>query len=167
MKTTVYLFLLTLLAARCLAMDGGGEALQQHGPESGAKQRMAVSLTFQKYDAETAMNRYVEIFDNSRIISIQRWGEDGPGKQGTIMMAEFELNGMRFVCSDSPPVHNWDFSPAVAIYVECTDEEEADTLFAKLLENGIAAMPLDNYGFSRKFGWVIDQFGVSWQVNLR
>jgi predicted 3-demethylubiquinone-9 3-methyltransferase (glyoxalase superfamily) len=83
------------------------------------------------------------------------------------MHATFELNGKRFMCSDSPPVHNWDFTPAVSVFVECTSEEEVDRLYSKLSENGQVAMPLDNYGFSRKFGWVIDRFGVSWQLNLQ
>lgn len=131
-----------------------------------SQQQILTSLTFQKNDAEKAMNLYVRIFDNSKIISIARWGAEGPGKEGTIMQAIFELNGKRFMCSDSPPVHNWDFTPAVSNYVECQNEEELERIFSQLSENGTVAMPLDNYGFSQKFGWVIDQFGVSWQLNL-
>jgi predicted 3-demethylubiquinone-9 3-methyltransferase (glyoxalase superfamily) len=134
---------------------------------SAANQQIITSLTFQKNDAEQAMDFYVSLFDNSEIIDIQRWGKEGPGKEGTIMLAVFELNGQRFMCSDSPPVHNWDFTPAVSNYVECGNEEEIEKLFSKLSENGAVAMPLDNYGFSQKFGWVIDRFGVSWQLNLR
>lgn len=135
--------------------------------ESAVEQQIITSLTFQKDDAEQAMNFYISLFDNSRIIDLKRWGQGGPGKEGKIMQATFELNGKKFMCSDSPPVHNWDFSPAIAIYVECKNEEELERLFAKLSENGIVAMPLDNYGFSQKFGWVVDQFGVSWQLNLQ
>lgn len=130
------------------------------------KQQLSVSLTFQKNDAEEAMNFYVSLFENSKVFDIHRWGKEGPGKEGTIMMATFELNGMRFICSDSPPVHDWDFSPAVSIYFECESEEEIERLFSKLSENGAVAMPLNNYGFSQKFGWVVDRFGVSWQLNL-
>lgn len=135
--------------------------------ETALEQRIIPFLTFQKNDAEQAMNFYVELFDNSKIIDIQRWGKEGPGKEGAIMHATFELNGQKFMCGDSPPVHNWDFTPAVANYVECENEEEIEWLYSKLTENGVAAMPLDNYGFSKKFGWVVDQFGVSWQLNLR
>ena len=130
------------------------------------KQQMAVSLTFQKYNAEEAMNFYVDLFDHARIIDISRWGEDGPGKEGTVMMAIFEINGMRFLCSDSPPIHNWDFSPAVSIYVDGESEEEVKRIFNALAEGGTVAMPLNNYGFSTLFGWVIDRFGVSWQLNF-
>ena len=130
------------------------------------KSQIATFLTFQDGNAESAMNFYVELFDNSKIIKIQRWGKDGPVEEGRIMRATFELNGNLFMCSDSPPVHDWNFSPAVSNYVECESETELQKLFANLSENGKVTMPLNNYGFSTKFGWTIDQFGVSWQLNL-
>lgn len=135
--------------------------------KSDMEQKITTSLTFQKNDAEEAMNFYIRLFDNSRIIDLHRWGKDGPGKEGTIMQATFELNGKKFMCSDSPPVHNWDFTPAVSNFVECKDEKEIERLFTELSEGGEIAMPLNNYGFSQKFAWVIDRFGVSWQLNLR
>jgi predicted 3-demethylubiquinone-9 3-methyltransferase (glyoxalase superfamily) len=128
--------------------------------------QMIRSLTFQDNNAENAMNFYVELFDNSKIINLQRWGKDGPVEEGRIMQATFELDGNLFMCSDSPPVHDWDFTPAVSNYIECENESELERLFSKLSENGNVTMPLNNYGFSQKFGWVIDQFGVSWQLNL-
>ncbi|MFB6318732.1 VOC family protein [Saccharicrinis sp. FJH54] len=131
------------------------------------KQQIITFLTFQENNAEQAMNFYVALFDNSKIIDIQRWGKDGPVKEGAIMKATFDLNGRTFMCSDSPPVHAWTFTPAVSNYVECEDEAEIDRLFLKLSDNGTVTMPPDNYGFSQKFGWVIDQFGVSWQLNLQ
>jgi len=131
-----------------------------------AEQRITPFLTFQNNDAEDAMNFYISLFDNSKVISMQRWGKDEPGKEGTIMHATFELDGQTFMCSDSPPIHNWNFTPAVSNYVECKNEEEIDRLFSKLSENGEVAMPLNNYGFSQKFAWVVDRFGVSWQLNL-
>ncbi len=123
-------------------------------------------LTFQKEDAELAMNLYVELFDNSEIIEVKRWKKGTPGKEGTIMQATFSLNGKQFMCSDSPPIHDWDFTPAISNFVECKDEKELVRLFTKLSENGQVFMPLNNYGFSEKFGWVVDQFGISWQLNL-
>ncbi|WP_405207238.1 VOC family protein [Aquimarina sp. LLG6339-5] len=131
------------------------------------KQQIATFLTFQKEDAEQAMNFYVELFDNSGIVTIKRWGKEGPGKEGTIMHAIFNLNGNLFMCSDSPPIHDWDFTPGVSNYVECLDESEIERLFTKLSENGKVMMPLDNYGFSQKFGFIEDRFGVSWQLNLQ
>jgi predicted 3-demethylubiquinone-9 3-methyltransferase (glyoxalase superfamily) len=167
MRTTVHLLLLSLLTLSCSALKTGKEHFHESDMRTDAKQQMAISLTFQKNDAEPAMNFYLSIFYNSKIIDVQRWGKDGPGKEGSIMAATFELNGARFICSDSPPVHNWDFTPAVSIYVECKNEEELEQLFLKLSENGAVPMPLDSYGFSQKFGWAIDRFGVSWQLNLK
>ena len=134
--------------------------------KSTMKNQISTFLTFQDNNAENAMNFYVELFDNSKIIKVQRWGKEEPGEEGKIMHATFELNGSLFMCSDSPPVHNWDFSPAVSNFIECENEDELERLFSKLSENGNVTMPLNNYGFSQKFGWVIDQFGVSWQLNL-
>ena len=129
------------------------------------KEPIITFFTFQENNAEQAMNFYIDLFENSKIIDLQRWGKDGPGKAGTVMSAIFELNGKKFLCSDSPPIHDWTFTPAVSNYIECESADEVEKLFSKLSENGNVAMPLDNYGFSNKFGWVIDQFGVSWQLN--
>ena len=130
------------------------------------KSQMLRSLTFQDGNAENAMNFYVELFDNSQVVKLQRWGAGGPVEEGKIMQATFELDGNLFMCSDSPAVHDWNFSPAVSHYLECEDDAELERLFSKLSENGNVTMPRNNYGFSQKFGWVIDQFGVSWQLNL-
>ena len=131
------------------------------------KNQIIPFLTFQDNNAENAMNFYVDLFDNSKIIKVQRWGKEGPVEEGKIMHATFNLNGKLFMCSDSPPIHDWDFSPAVSNYIDCENESELERLFSKLSENGNVTMPLNNYGFSQKFGWVIDQFGISWQLNLQ
>ena len=124
------------------------------------------SLTFQDGNAEQAMSFYVELFENSHIDNVSRWPAGGPVEEGKIMQARFNLDGNLFICSDSPPVHDWDFTPAVSNYIECDDKAEMERLFAKLSEDGTVTMPLNNYGFSSCFGWIIDQFGVSWQLNL-
>lgn len=131
------------------------------------KNQIKTFLTFQDNNAENAMNFYVDLFDNSKIISVQRWEKGSPGEEGKIMVASFHLNGSLFMCSDSPPIHNWGFTPAVSNYIDCENEKELERLFSKLSENGTVTMPLNNYGFSQKFGWVIDQFGISWQLNLQ
>lgn len=130
------------------------------------KSQMIRSLTFQAKNAEAAMTFYVNLFDNSRVLKLIKWPPGGPVEEGLVMQATFELDGNLFMCSDSPPVHEWDFSPAVSHYIECDDVQELEHLFEGLAENGTVTMPLNNYGFSQKFGWVIDQFGVSWQLNL-
>lgn len=129
-------------------------------------QKMLTSLTFQDGRAEQAMSFYVELFDNSEVIDVSRWGAESPVEEGKIMQGRFSLNGNLFMCSDSPAIHNWSFTPAVSVYLECDDQDEIKRLFEKLSEGGQVTMPLNNYGFSQKFGWLIDQFGVSWQLNL-
>jgi predicted 3-demethylubiquinone-9 3-methyltransferase (glyoxalase superfamily) len=82
------------------------------------------------------------------------------------MTAVFTLAGQRLMCSDSFVQHQFSFTPSVSLFVDCADEAELDRLYAALSEKGGVLMPLGEYGFSRKFGWVNDRFGVSWQVNL-
>ena len=130
------------------------------------KTQMIRSLTFQSGNAEVAMNFYVDLFANSRVLTVSRWPKGAPVEEGKIMQATFELDGNLFMCSDSPPVHDWDFTPAISNYIECDDIEEIERLFSKLSAKGTITMPLNSYGFSSCFGWVIDQFGVSWQLNL-
>lgn len=131
------------------------------------KNQMITSLTFQNGKAEEAMNFYVELFDNSKVIDIKRWGNNAPNAEEKIMQARFELNGNLFMCSDSPAIHDWDFTPAVAVFIECDSENEIERLNSKLSENGKVMMSIDfDYGFSKKFGFITDQFGVSWQLNL-
>lgn len=134
---------------------------------SDTEDKIATFLTFQDNNAEEAMNFYVGLFENSKIIDIQRYGKDGPAKEGTILMATFELNGSKFACTDSYIKHEWTFTPGVSNFVECQTDEEIQSLFTKLSENGKALMPLGNYGWSTKFAFVEDQFGVSWQLNLK
>lgn len=131
------------------------------------KNQMIRSLTFQDGNAENAMNFYVELFDNSKVINVTRWGKEQPDMEGKIMQATFELDGSTFMCSDSPPIHDWNFTPAVSMFIECENEEEIKRLNTKLSEKGKVMMSIDyDYGFSKKFGFVQDQFGVSWQLNL-
>jgi len=135
--------------------------------KSGMKQQIATFLTFQDNNAENAMNFYVELFDNSKIINVKRWEKGGPVTEGKIMHATFNLNGNLFMCSDSPAIHDWGFTPAVSNYIECEDEKQLENLFTKLSQDGKVMMPLNNYGFSQKFGFLEDKFGVSWQLNLK
>jgi predicted 3-demethylubiquinone-9 3-methyltransferase (glyoxalase superfamily) len=82
------------------------------------------------------------------------------------MRAAFTLNGVAFAANDSPPVHAFDFTPSMSIFVQCDSETELDRVFAALAEGGKVLMPPGDHGFSKKFGWCNDRFGVSWQVNF-
>ena len=118
--------------------------------------------------AEEAMKLYTTIFKNSEIKSIERWGKAEPGgKEGLVKRAAFSIDGQQYLVSENTMEHNFSFTPAISIFVECDTEDEQTTLFQKLSEGGGVMMPLDNYGFSTKFGWVSDKYGVSWQLNLK
>ena len=116
--------------------------------------------------AEEAMTFYVELFEDAKVLSVTRYGPEGPGKEGSVIQATFQLAGQTFMCIDSHVTHGFGFTPAVSLFVTCDTEEEIDRLFAALSAGGTARMPLGSYGFSRKFGWTDDRFGVSWQLNL-
>lgn len=123
-------------------------------------------LMFQGGKAEEAMNYYTSLIEDSSIISITRYGANENGEEGTVMQALFSLKGQEFMCIDSAPVHAFTFTPSFSIFITCDSEEELNHLYESLLTGGEALMPLDHYGFSKKFGWVNDKFGVSWQMTL-
>lgn len=81
-----------------------------------------------------------------------------------IAMAEIVLKGMKIKLNDSPIKHNFSFTPAISIFLECETQEEIKSLTKQILDGGQALMPLDNYGFSKQFSWIQDRFGVSWQL---
>lgn len=81
-----------------------------------------------------------------------------------IAMAVLHLKGLKMMVNDSVIQHNFTFTPSTSIFVECESEEEIESLVAQILEGGQALMPLNNYGFSKKFAWIQDRFGVSWQL---
>jgi len=123
-------------------------------------------LMFQGGVAEEAITFYTSLFDDGQVLDIARYGPGQSGPEGTVMRASFALAGQSFFCSDSPVRHGFDFTPSMSIWVEAESEAELGRLFAALGEGGGVLMPLDNYGFSARFGWVNDRFGVSWQLNL-
>ena len=116
--------------------------------------------------AEEAINFYVARFRNSRIDSLRRHGPGEGESEGTVLMATFTLNGQQFMGMDSAAPHAFNFTPSVSLFVECETEEEIASLFESLAEAGQVLMALDKYGSSRRFGWLNDRFGVSWQLNL-
>ncbi|MCC5809048.1 MAG: VOC family protein [Ectothiorhodospiraceae bacterium] len=116
--------------------------------------------------AEQAINLYVSLFADAEVVRIAHYGPGEQGVEGSVKNAEFRLGNQRFICIDSPVKHDFGFTPAFSVFVDCDSEAELNALFGKLSEGGTIFMPLDDYGFSTKFGWVGDRFGVSWQLNL-
>lgn len=129
-------------------------------------EQLSTFLMFQDGRAEEAMRLYASLFDDASIDHVEHWGADGPGKPGKVKLASFTLAGHRLRCSDSPAPHEFGFTPSVSLFVDCKDEAQLEQRFAELSRDGKVLMPLDDYGFSRRFGWCNDRYGVSWQLNL-
>jgi predicted 3-demethylubiquinone-9 3-methyltransferase (glyoxalase superfamily) len=104
--------------------------------------------------AEEAMNFYVSIFKNSKIVSVTRYGEAGPGPKGTVMSATFQLDGQEFYALNGGPMFT--FSPAISFFVKCETQLEIDELWEQLSEGGE----------KQRCGWLKDKYGVSWQIVL-
>ncbi|MBC2878531.1 MULTISPECIES: VOC family protein [Streptomyces] len=102
--------------------------------------------------AEEAAAHYTSVFDDSRIVHVQRYGEAGPGEPGSVMTVTFELAGQQFIALNGGP--RFTFNEAVSLYVDCTSQEEVDELWARLAEGGEEG----------PCGWLKDRYGLSWQI---
>ncbi len=108
-------------------------------------------LTFNG-QAEEAVNFYTSIFDNSRVVSVSRYGEAGPGQAGSVISATFELEGQKFYALNGGP--SFAFSQGISLFVSCETQDEVDDLWEKLSEGGEKG----------PCGWLTDKYGVSWQI---
>jgi len=104
------------------------------------------------HQAEEAMNFYVSIFKNSKVLSVNRYGESAPMPKGTVMTASFELDGQAFTALNGGPMFK--FSPAISFVVHCATQAEVDDYWAKLSAGGK----------ENQCAWLDDKFGVSWQI---
>ena len=102
--------------------------------------------------AEEAMNYYVSIFKNSRVLNCTRSGDAGPGPRGSVLVAHFELDGQEFIALNGGP--NFKFTEAVSFLVSCETQEEIDEMWTKLSAGGEES----------QCGWLKDKYGLSWQV---
>jgi predicted 3-demethylubiquinone-9 3-methyltransferase (glyoxalase superfamily) len=103
-------------------------------------------------NAEEAMKLYVSIFKNSKVVSVTRYGEAGPGPKGTVMVTEFQLDGQEFVALNGGP--RFKFTEAISLVVNCETQEEVDEFWEKLSEGGEKS----------RCGWLKDKYGLSWQI---
>ena len=108
---------------------------------------------------EEALTFYAGAIPDARIVSLDRKPD------GTVAMARLSVAGLEIMANDSPPVHDFDFTPSTSTFLTVDKPEDVDSLAQGLGAGGKALMPPDDYGFSRRFGWVQDRFGVSWQIN--
>jgi predicted 3-demethylubiquinone-9 3-methyltransferase (glyoxalase superfamily) len=117
--------------------------------------------------AEEAMRFYTSLIPNSEIKKIERWAEGEPTSiAGQVKAALFTLASNEYMASENTAEHQFTFTPAISIFIECEDEDEITRLHKELSKDGKEFMPMDNYDFSKKFTWVQDRYGVSWQLNL-
>ncbi len=116
-----------------------------------AKQKITPFLWFDN-QAEEAMNFYVSIFKNSKVLSVDRYGEAGPRPKGTVMTTSFELEGQGFMALNGGPEYK--FTEAISFFVNCETQAEVDDLWERLSAGGEKG----------PCGWLKDKYGVSWQI---
>lgn len=133
--------------------------------ESSLVPAIATCLMFEGA-AEEALSFYKTVFADTTIESLERYGPGEPGKAGTIKVAKFTLAGHQMMCLDSAISHGFTFTPSTSLFVTFEHLSEIEAAYNSLSAGGGVLMPMANYGFSQKFGWVNDRFGVSWQLNL-
>lgn len=102
--------------------------------------------------AEEAANFYTSIFKNSKIGTVSRYGEAGPGPKGSVMVVTFQLEGEEFMALNGGPLFK--FTEAISLSVNCETQEEVDELWEKLSEGGEKG----------RCGWLKDKYGLSWQI---
>ena len=102
--------------------------------------------------AEEAMNYYVSIFKNSKVLSVNRYGDAGPGPSGAVMTATFKLDGQTFIALNGGP--EFGFTEAISFFVDCETQDEVDELWDKLCAGGQPS----------QCGWLKDKYGLSWQI---
>lgn len=115
------------------------------------KQKITTFLWFDN-QAEEAMSHYVSIFKHSKIVSVIRNGEGGPGPAGAVLLGTFQLEGQEFIALNGGP--EFKFTEAISLHVNCDSQEEVDLLWAKLSAGGATG----------QCGWLKDKFGLSWQI---
>jgi predicted 3-demethylubiquinone-9 3-methyltransferase (glyoxalase superfamily) len=116
------------------------------------KQKITTYLWFDN-NAEEAMNFYVSIFEDSKIVELVRYGDAGPGPKGTVMAGTFQLEGQTFMALNGGP--HFKFTEAISLFVNCETQEEVDDFWRKLTAGG---------GAPSQCGWLKDKFGLSWQI---
>ena len=116
--------------------------------------------------AEEAMQLYTSLFEDGRILELVRRPSPGNEAEGLVLRALFTIAGQTIYCSDSDVQHAFTFTPAASLFVDFDTEQELVRVLDALSEGGVLLMELANYGFSQKFAWLNDRFGVSWQLNL-
>jgi predicted 3-demethylubiquinone-9 3-methyltransferase (glyoxalase superfamily) len=117
-----------------------------------AMQKITPFLWFDT-QAEEAANFYTSIFKDSKILTVSRYGDAGPGPKGSAMTVSFQLEGQQFLALNGGP--HFKFTEAISLLVNCESQQEVDELWSKLTSGG---------GSESQCGWLKDKFGLSWQI---
>ena len=126
-------------------------------------QRISPFLWFDD-QAQEAMTYYTKIFKDSKVDNVSIYENGGPNEDQTVITGSFLLNGQEFMALNGGSIFS--FTPAVSFFVSCQNLKEIDHLWEKLSAGGSVLMEYQQYPFSEKYGWLMDKFGVSWQLNL-
>ncbi|HAR3775074.1 TPA: VOC family protein [Staphylococcus aureus] len=116
--------------------------------------------------AEEAVKLYTSLFEDSEIITMAKYGENGSGDHGTVQHSIFTLNGQVFMAIDANSGTELPMNPAISLFVTVKDTIEMERLFNGLKDEGAILMPKTNMPPYREFAWVQDKFGVSFQLAL-
>lgn len=127
------------------------------------KNKLTTYFTFGN-NGEEAVKYYVSIFPNSKIENITTYGKNERVEEGLLLNATFELNGQRFMAMDIGKGLNPEFTWAISILVDCKDENEFDTIFNKLSQDGVVLMGPEEVYDIKKAAWITDKYGVTWQL---
>jgi predicted 3-demethylubiquinone-9 3-methyltransferase (glyoxalase superfamily) len=111
-------------------------------------------------DCEEALSFYARVIPGAVVAAMMK------GPDGKVAMARLSIAGLEIMANDSPPVHAFTFTPSTSTFLTVDAEGEVDALAEALGDGGKTLMPAGDYGFSKRFAWVQDRFGVSWQINL-
>jgi len=117
-------------------------------------------------EAEEAVRLYDAIFDTFEVQSTERYGAGESFEAGTFRLASVRFSGQSLIIFNSPPMHDFTFTPAMSLYVDLESREAFEAAFERLSEGGEILMPVGDYGFSPHFYWLKDRFGLSWQLSL-
>lgn len=116
--------------------------------------------------AEEAMTLYCETIPESSILDVTRYGAGEDGPEGSVKLARASIGGTEVMIFNSPVHHAFAFTPSFSFFVDCSSDQEHERIIDVLSKDGSFLMPPGNYGFSRRFAWLNDRSGVSWQINL-
>ncbi|MFC0136896.1 3-demethylubiquinone-9 3-methyltransferase [Staphylococcus petrasii] len=116
--------------------------------------------------AEEAINLYTSLFENSEILTMVKYGEEGPGVPGTVQHSIFTLNGQVFMAIDADNGEELPMNPSISLYITVDNAMEMERLFSGLKKEGAILMPKTAMPPFREFAWVQDKFGVSFQLAL-